>query len=189
MHIQQVSVLYCGGRLPSLILFLSSLISCIVSIGDFCFGGRLLSRTLFFTSVISCIVSTKYFCFGGRLLSDTFLYKYDLKHSKHISFPCSGDRLLALGMQEYDRDWERIRLRFLPTKTAQQIAVRVKNRCSHLAPDNAIKQVRDRKASKAFLSFISDCLPSDFEYEPTLEIHIHVLNASLSPRFLQNVLE
>ncbi|GAQ84850.1 hypothetical protein KFL_002090020 [Klebsormidium nitens] len=62
-------------------------------------------------------------------------------------FSDAEDELLALGMQEFNSDWERIRQRFLPTKSVHQIVVRVKNRCSSNAPDNVVKQMRHSKTA------------------------------------------
>lgn len=74
-------------------------------------------------------------CFCGYFAGNSMIFG---------RLPC---RLLALGLQEFNSDWERIQQRFLPTKTPHQIAVRVKNRCSNHAPDNVIKQIRYRKVS------------------------------------------
>ncbi|CAI0468323.1 unnamed protein product [Linum tenue] len=67
--------------------------------------------------------------------------------SNRILFTDAEDELLALGMMEFNTDWEVIQQRFLPCKSKHQIYVRQKNRCSSKAPENPIKAVRRMKAS------------------------------------------
>ncbi|KAI5447216.1 hypothetical protein KIW84_014895 [Lathyrus oleraceus] len=62
-------------------------------------------------------------------------------------FTDSEDELLALGILEYNTDWEAIQQRFLPSKSTHQIFVRQKNRCSSKSSDNPIKAVRRMKTS------------------------------------------
>ncbi|XP_038903861.1 uncharacterized protein LOC120090341 isoform X2 [Benincasa hispida] len=64
-----------------------------------------------------------------------------------ILFTDAEDELLALGLMEYNTDWEAIHRRFLPCKSTHQIFVRQKNRCSSKAPENPIKAVRNLKTS------------------------------------------
>ncbi|CAO2177723.1 unnamed protein product [Urochloa humidicola] len=67
--------------------------------------------------------------------------------ANRVLFTDAEDRLLALGIQEYNNDWEAIHKRFLPCKSKHQIFVRQKNRSSSKAPDNPVKEVRRMKAS------------------------------------------
>ncbi|KGN55860.1 uncharacterized protein LOC101210537 [Cucumis sativus] len=64
-----------------------------------------------------------------------------------ILFTDAEDELLALGLMEYNTDWEAIHKRFLPCKSTHQIFVRQKNRCSSKANENPIKAVRNMKTS------------------------------------------
>ncbi|CAD6337361.1 unnamed protein product [Miscanthus lutarioriparius] len=67
--------------------------------------------------------------------------------ANRVFFTDAEDRLLALGILEYNNDWEAIQKRFLPCKSKHQIFVRQKNRSSSKAPDNPVKDVRRMKAS------------------------------------------
>ncbi|KAL5708580.1 hypothetical protein ACHQM5_019362 [Ranunculus cassubicifolius] len=67
--------------------------------------------------------------------------------AKRVCFTDSEDKLLAMGIMEYNTDWDAIKQRFLPCKSKHQIFVRQKNRCSSRAPDNPIKAVRQMKTS------------------------------------------
>jgi hypothetical protein len=56
--------------------------------------------------------------------------------------PLHGHAAVSAGwcrMQRYGFDWEKIQRHVLPTKTASQISIRFKNRCSSRSPPNAIK--------------------------------------------------
>uniref|UniRef100_A0A453QZQ1 Myb-like domain-containing protein n=1 Tax=Aegilops tauschii subsp. strangulata TaxID=200361 RepID=A0A453QZQ1_AEGTS len=64
-----------------------------------------------------------------------------------LLFTDAEDGLLALGLLEYNNDWEAIQKRFLPCKSTHQIFVRQKNRSSAKATDNPVKDVRRMKNS------------------------------------------
>ncbi|KAM0884960.1 hypothetical protein ACQ4PT_030659 [Festuca glaucescens] len=64
-----------------------------------------------------------------------------------VLFTDAEDGLLALGILEYNSDWDAIQKRFLPCKSTHQIYVRQKNRSSSNAPDNPVKEVRRMKTS------------------------------------------
>ena len=53
----------------------------------------------------------------------------------------SEDNLLLLGMEAYNRDWEMIQQRLLPSKTPTQISLRVKSRCQRRVGSNPIQQM------------------------------------------------
>ncbi|KAK1306714.1 hypothetical protein QJS10_CPA10g01129 [Acorus calamus] len=67
--------------------------------------------------------------------------------ANRVLFTDSEDGLLAMGLMEYNNDWELIQQRFLPCKTKHQIFVRQKNRSSSKAPENPIKVVRRIKTA------------------------------------------
>ncbi|XP_047325609.1 uncharacterized protein LOC124929323 [Impatiens glandulifera] len=67
--------------------------------------------------------------------------------ANRVLFTDAEDELLALGLMEYNTDWETIQQRFLPCKSKHQIFVRQKNRSSSKAPENSIKAIRRMKNS------------------------------------------
>ncbi|XP_057843306.2 uncharacterized protein LOC131052732 isoform X1 [Cryptomeria japonica] len=67
--------------------------------------------------------------------------------ANRVLFTDAEDELLAMGLMTYNNDWKAIKERFLPSKSANQIFVRQKNRASSRAPENAIKAVRRMKTS------------------------------------------
>ncbi|KAF3330244.1 Myb-like protein O [Carex littledalei] len=67
--------------------------------------------------------------------------------AKRVLFTDAEDRLLAMGLMDYNNDWEAIQKHYLPCKSKHQIFVRQKNRNSSKAPDNPIKAVRHMKTS------------------------------------------
>lgn len=67
--------------------------------------------------------------------------------ANRVLFTDAEDELLAMGLMTYNNDWKSIKERFLPSKSANQIFVRQKNRASSRAPENPIKAVRRMKTS------------------------------------------
>ncbi|KAJ4760491.1 Myb-like protein O [Rhynchospora pubera] len=67
--------------------------------------------------------------------------------ANRVLFTDAEDRLLAMGLMDYNTDWEAIQKHYLPCKSTHQIFVRQKNRCSSKAPDNPIKVVRRMKTA------------------------------------------
>jgi hypothetical protein len=61
--------------------------------------------------------------------------------TSQMLFTPAEDYLLAWGIRKHLYDWAKIAAELLPTKDAKILLNRKKNRCTHAAPDNIVKEV------------------------------------------------